>query len=773
MTVVTRQRLRRRIGGPSGTPLQLRSGELFADEAVSGDPELYYGKGNDGSGNATAAVPLTGGLRPWPSRAAFAAATIPDDVQSWAFWSPPQPAPNAVLVRFKRHPTGHACESANGVRGVPADPVWLIDHYIDNIEPGVTDCSPALIAAHLDVPEGDGVDDGGAVLSGQPHVDYRLNSTVTITKHNVQMIGLGGRTSLNLVNGSATGDVLVVGPENVTTGTDPAVDTPRTYHPVVRGLRMRMADGVQHAAGRGLFVRNIISGDVSENEFDGLYDPVALMSTANLYFGTNEFKARGRTTCGGTMLALLQNPDIPSRENTGLRLFANEGNNAGTGQETPGYREGLRIEAVDGLFLEGMNHFNSVVVGCIIEGKPGSLITDVSGRIYIDKSYGSNLIIVGDTGEKPFQRINLTILARAAGGEGYFTWWTSAGVEVTAVEGVYTDPDTLLPVTVPGCEHYGQGIYVDPDKILRGLILTGTIAVSQREALTIATNKVEGPKLDLYIDRPNRDDTSITDVTLNGKYGDATLRYRGGDAAGKPLSMSGQSLGWSVRIDTTLSASAEPWDNFGTNNYVRAAEAFWGGPAAIITDFNAAVIPGQYVAVADAENGPVASGNTRLLVLGKDELNVTQVAVSTANREYVRSRNAGVWSSWTTAYNLLNVVGTVSQSGGQVKGAALESNASTASPAGGYYERLADGIQRVHCRVTTSAAGDTTLTFTKPFLSGSEPVAAILPQGDSDLRERLVSITPTAMVFSVRDSGGARVAVPAHVQVSGRWSSMT
>ena len=49
--------LKRRASGVAGAPAALKSGELAHNEV---DDTLYVGKGDDGSGNATAIVPLGG-----------------------------------------------------------------------------------------------------------------------------------------------------------------------------------------------------------------------------------------------------------------------------------------------------------------------------------------------------------------------------------------------------------------------------------------------------------------------------------------------------------------------------------------------------------------------------------------------------------------------------------------------------------------------------------------------------------------------------------------
>lgn len=129
--------------------------------------------------------------------------------------------------------------------------------------------------------------------------------------------------------------------------------------------------------------------------------------------------------------------------------------------------------------------------------------------------------------------------------------------------------------------------------------------------------------------------------------------------------------------------------------------------------------------------------------------------------------------TWTELYGRHNLLGTVSQSGGLPTGAVLQGNAAAAAPAGGYYEAFADGFQRAHIVATSSASANTTITFTSAFLAGSTPAVTITPQGDAEYIPRIVSVSATALVFSVRDGSGNRVAVPAHINVSGRWSNMT
>lgn len=140
---------------------------------------------------------------------------------------------------------------------------------------------------------------------------------------------------------------------------------------------------------------------------------------------------------------------------------------------------------------------------------------------------------------------------------------------------------------------------------------------------------------------------------------------------------------------------------------------------------------------------------------------------------FMQKWDSGGWGSLFKFFHNRNILGTVAAVGGVPDGAILQGNASVSSPAGGYVERLANGFQHLHHVVTTSASGDTTVTYTLAFLSGSTPAVSITPVGDSELRVQVVSVSATAVVFSVRDGSGARVAVPAHLNISGRWSAMT
>lgn len=214
-----------------------------------------------------------------------------------------------------------------------------------------------------------------------------------------------------------------------------------------------------------------------------------------------------------------------------------------------------------------------------------------------------------------------------------------------------------------------------------------------------------------------------------------------------------------------------------------AARATLGiGDAQQLTDFTASLKSGLYWYAENTATGApgtgAAFGGLAFVSphstggVGIVAMRMTTTAAS--QRVWFGLRTAATGAiTWTELYGRHNLVGTVSQSGGLPTGAVLQGNASASAPAGGYVELLADGFQRVHAVITTSTGADTTLTFGSAFLAGTTPAVVITPTGDSDLRRRLVSVSATAVVFSVRDAAGARVAVPANVQVAGRWSNMT
>lgn len=182
---------------------------------------------------------------------------------------------------------------------------------------------------------------------------------------------------------------------------------------------------------------------------------------------------------------------------------------------------------------------------------------------------------------------------------------------------------------------------------------------------------------------------------------------------------------------------------------------------------------------------PTHSGSTSasafgyLLVLRRNLNNTVQIYAPLGNgsgggRIFYRTATLGpAWLPWRELFSSLNVLGTVLQTAGVPTGALLQGNASTAAPTGGWTERDAAGFQIVHHAITSSDSADSTWTYNSAFLTGSTPVISAQPVGDADYYVRIVSRTNTACVFSIRNSSGARVAVPVDLIARGRWSNMT
>jgi hypothetical protein len=152
---------------------------------------------------------------------------------------------------------------------------------------------------------------------------------------------------------------------------------------------------------------------------------------------------------------------------------------------------------------------------------------------------------------------------------------------------------------------------------------------------------------------------------------------------------------------------------------------------------------------------------------------LTGTAVTQSDTDVTANRLLRTGAGPSQAYRQGNILGPVSQSGGVPTGRVMEGNASTASPTGGWTERLADGFQTVHHTLTSSASADTTWTYNSAFLAGSTPIISLQAIGDTSYTARVVSRNATSCVFSIRDGAGNRVAVPVDAIARGRWSNMT
>lgn len=129
---------------------------------------------------------------------------------------------------------------------------------------------------------------------------------------------------------------------------------------------------------------------------------------------------------------------------------------------------------------------------------------------------------------------------------------------------------------------------------------------------------------------------------------------------------------------------------------VTGAFGLGGSGAQVVTDFNQADRSGYYAitSLSTATNAPPGwtGGPAAIHVVGSlNANNLTQYAASLNGRGKwaVRTYRASNWAAWEILYTSVDLVGTVSQSGGIPTGAVIESG----SNANGQYTRWADGTQ--------------------------------------------------------------------------------
>jgi len=123
---------------------------------------------------------------PFNGRAAFQAATVAADILSWEVIHPAAPAAAARVYEYRADTTGTAIESANGVKGSPANEPW-VDHW-GALGNGVADNAAAFNAAMAWV-TGKG---GGVLRAGQGR--YNVGSTITLT-NDIELAGVGWETT--------------------------------------------------------------------------------------------------------------------------------------------------------------------------------------------------------------------------------------------------------------------------------------------------------------------------------------------------------------------------------------------------------------------------------------------------------------------------------------------------------------------------------------------------------------------------------------------------
>jgi len=123
---------------------------------------------------------------PFNGRAAFEAATIPAGLRSWSVIHPAAPAASARVYHYRADSTGTAIESANGVKGSPANEPW-VEHW-GALGDGSADNAAAINAAMAWVTS----KGGGTLRVGGGR--YNVGSTITLT-NDVELAGIGWETT--------------------------------------------------------------------------------------------------------------------------------------------------------------------------------------------------------------------------------------------------------------------------------------------------------------------------------------------------------------------------------------------------------------------------------------------------------------------------------------------------------------------------------------------------------------------------------------------------
>jgi hypothetical protein len=259
-----------------------------------------------------------------------------------------------------------------------------------------------------------------------------------------------------------------------------------------------------------------------------------------------------------------------------------------------------------------------------------------------------------------------------------------------------------------------------------------------------------------------------------------SLPLANGGTGGTDAATARTGLGLGTAATATLTTSAT---DATANRVMKVADFGLGATTPTdLTDLTVALFPGTYRVgdAATAIGAPAGATGQYVLWVGRGTTSriscilANPVASAANQRLWFGSRNVASGAiTWQRITLNLDILGTVSQSGGVPTGAILQGNASATTPAGGYVERHANGFQTLHIVVDSSDSADVTVTFTNAFLTGSAPAVAIVSVGDALHDRRIVSISPTAVTFAVRDGSGARIAAPTHLTITGRWSDMT
>lgn len=133
---------------------------------------------------------------------------------------------------------------------------------------------------------------------------------------------------------------------------------------------------------------------------------------------------------------------------------------------------------------------------------------------------------------------------------------------------------------------------------------------------------------------------------------------------------------------------------------------------------------------------------------------------------WMREHAVGSWGAWRMILDHTNILGTVSQTGGQPTGALIERGAGV----DGTYLRFADGTQICTHQFDTPASSHT-WTFPVSFTTGVPPVVTAMAQHDTAARIVTTGTTQseTGATFSLWDTSGASAPARLQVMSTGRW----
>lgn len=142
-----------------------------------------------------------------------------------------------------------------------------------------------------------------------------------------------------------------------------------------------------------------------------------------------------------------------------------------------------------------------------------------------------------------------------------------------------------------------------------------------------------------------------------------------------------------------------------------------------------------------------------------------QVAFSTGARIFLRVYNQG-WGDWSRIFDHLNIVGPVSQSGGNPGGAIIE----TGYNGNGRYTRFADGTQMCwRDAFSTSGTAEATWTYAAAFSATPSVQANRVGGTATNYGVRSVVRGNSSCDFSIFNEAGARIAGSLDLFAVGRW----